>query len=292
MARKNKLNLYSESFGERNNPTILLIMGAMNQSIFWPKEFCETLAQAGFYVIRYDHRDTGQSDGVDFQSSPYDLVTLKKDAIDVLTDHGVLKATIIGLSMGGYIGQLLAIENPEIVSNLILVSTSADQHPYMKATMGKKQINGSLPKPSVKFIEYIENTIASPPLTEADIRQNLIEGWRVTYAGNRAFPKTKVEQTLNLAQKRSRLDVQPMNHALAVNASPDRKESVSHIRASTLIVHGKYDPCLPLEHAQYLADKIPSSTLKVFEMGHSFQWAWDQEIAEEIIRFILKQEPI
>jgi pimeloyl-ACP methyl ester carboxylesterase len=55
------LELWTESFGDANRPAVSLIMGAMNQGILWPDEFCVQIAENGYHVIRYDHRDTGQS---------------------------------------------------------------------------------------------------------------------------------------------------------------------------------------------------------------------------------------
>ena len=282
---KENVKLWSESFGDKRNPALLLIMGAMNQGIFWPREFCEELAKSGYYVIRYDHRDTGKSDGIDYQKNPYDLTTMKNDAVSVLNAHQIKEATVVGLSMGGYIAQLLAIENPDKVSKLVLISTSADHRPYMKATMGLPVTNSSLPPPSEHFLGYIKKSIESPPETKDEITSNLINGWRVTYAGSKAFPADEVARTIRLSEERSRSDVMPMNHALATNSSQDRLDLVKKIYMPTLVIHGKHDPCLPLEHGKYLSDNIPNSSLVVLDMGHSFQWSWDSEIANEIITF-------
>ncbi len=134
---KDGLTLWTESFGNPESPPVLLIMGAMNQGIFWPDEFCERLASAGFHVIRYDHRDTGKSSKVDYQRTPYDLDTLAEDAIAVVHGYKAERPIVIGLSMGGYIAQLVAIKHPGIAERLVLISTSADHRPYMAATMGQ-----------------------------------------------------------------------------------------------------------------------------------------------------------
>lgn len=282
---KENVKLWSESFGDKRNPALLLIMGAMNQSIFWPREFCEELAKSGYYVIRYDHRDTGKSDGIDYQKNPYDLTMMKNDAVSVLNAHHIKETMVVGLSMGGYIAQLLAVENPERVSKLVLISTSADHRPYMKATMKVPVKNSSLPPPSENFLGYIKKSIESPPATKDEITLNIINGWRVTYAGSKAFPAAEVSSAIRLSEERSRSDVMPMNHALAANSSQDRLELVKQINMPTLVIHGKHDPCLPLEHGKYLSDNIPNSFFVVLDMGHSFQWSWDSEIANEIVAF-------
>ncbi len=285
MQTKEDVKIWSESFGDKSNPALLLIMGAMNQSVFWPKEFCEELAKSGYYVIRYDHRDTGKSDGIDYQKNPYDLTVMKNDALSVLNAHHIKEATVVGLSMGGYISQLLAVENPEKVSRLVLISTSADHRPYMEATMGLPITSSPLPTPAKYFLDYIKNSVASPPTTKDEITSNLIDGWRLTYAGSRAFPVAEVSNAIRLSEERSRSDVTPLNHALATNSSKDRLELVKKISVPTLVVHGKHDPCLPLGHGEYLSSNIPNSSLFVLDMGHSFMWQWNSEIAKKIINF-------
>src|ERR1035437_6199443 len=50
-----------ETFGEESAPPLLLIQGLGMQMVGWPEEFCERLAAGGFYVVRFDNRDTGRS---------------------------------------------------------------------------------------------------------------------------------------------------------------------------------------------------------------------------------------
>ena len=280
------LTLWSESFGDPADRAVLLIMGAMNQSIFWPDDFCAGLAHAGYYVIRYDHRDTGKSSTVDFRKHPYDLDTLAQDALAVLHGHQIGKAVIVGLSMGGYIAQLLAINHPEIVDRLVLISTTADHRPYMAATMEQAVDAYSLPAPDSKFLDYLHTTAANPPHTAAEIEENMIQGWAITYGGNRRFPKEQLTAAIRLAAHRAADLSASFHHALAVSASPDRLASTKKIHAPTLIIHGRYDALLPLAHAEYLANNIPGSQLQIFEMGHSFMWTWSDEVLASICTFI------
>lgn len=280
------LILWSEAFGKPTDRPMLLIMGAMNQGIFWPDEFCQKLADAGNFVIRYDHRDTGKSSTVDFQKHPYDLNTLTQDAVAVLRGYELKSAVIVGLSMGGYVAQLLAIDHPNLVEKLVLISTSADQRPYMAATMGRADKVFSLPPPEEKLLAYIRSTAAHPPQTASEMEESLIRGWAVTYGGSRAFPREQIAATLRLAAQRSADPTTGFHHALAVDASPDRLQSIKRIQAPTLIIHGKYDVCFPLEHAKYLEKNIPKSQLKIFEMGHSFMWSWSNEVSSATLNFI------
>jgi pimeloyl-ACP methyl ester carboxylesterase len=283
---KDGLTLWTESFGNPENPPLLLIMGAMNQGIFWPDEFCGRLASAGFYVIRYDHRDTGKSSKVDYQRTPYDLDILAEDAIAVLRGYKAERPIVIGLSMGGYIAQLVAIKHPGIAEKLVLISTSADHRPYMAATMGQSTAEFSLPAPEKRFLDFIESMRQHPPQTSAEMMNSASDGWAVTYGGARPYPRAKVEQALSLAAERTNDPSASFHHAFAVAASPDRLESVKDIAVPTLVIHGCHDPCFPLVHGEYLAEHIPKATLQVLEMGHSFMWSWDDEVLAAILDFI------
>lgn len=285
---EDKLTLWSEAFGKPTDRPLLLIMGAMNQGVFWPDEFCRKLADAGNFVIRYDHRDTGKSSTVDFQKRPYDLNVLTQDAVAVLRGYEIKRAVVVGLSMGGYVAQLLAIDHPNLVEKLVLISTTADQRPYMAATMGRPDKAYGLAPPEEKILAYIRSSAANPPQTASEIEESLIRGWAVTYGGNRAFPREQIANTLRVAAKRSADPTTGFHHALAVDISPDRLESIKRIQTPTLIIHGKYDVCFPLDHAKYLEKNISGSQLKIFEMGHTFMWSWSNEVSSAILYFINK----
>ena len=78
--KENKFYLAYETFGKKEHSPILLIQGCGAQGILWPVQFCKELAHNGYYVIRYDHRDTGQSFYTDYNKNPYQLKDLMEDA--------------------------------------------------------------------------------------------------------------------------------------------------------------------------------------------------------------------
>ncbi|MBS1140909.1 MAG: Alpha/beta hydrolase fold protein [Proteobacteria bacterium] len=284
------LSLWSESFGVSSGRPLLLIMGAMNQGIFWPDAFCERLAALGHFVVRYDHRDTGLSSCVDFQSLPYSLKELSDDALAVMRGHGMSRAIVVGLSMGGYAAQLLAVEHPEAVESLVLISTTADHRPYVAATMGRSMSGLDLPAPGQALLDYIQATLAEPPQSPAEIETNLLNGWALTYGGSAPFPREQIADALRLAAKRSSNPLAAFNHAQAVAASPDRLEIVKSIRVPALVIHGREDICLPLRHGEYLAHHIPGARLRVLDMGHAFMWAMDDAVLAEIADFLDEQD--
>ena len=261
-------------------------MGAMNQGLFWPMEFCEHLGGAGFFVIRYDHRDTGLSSIVDFDKHPYTLSEMTGDAVAILDAYHIESAGVVGLSMGGYIAQLAAVEHAQRVNALVLLSSTADHRPYMAATAGCPLGNAFLPPPAQRFLSYLDYASRHPaPGPEEDIELRL-EGWRATHGGSLPFPDKDMREMLRESAARTRDSVSPFHHASAVAASPDRLALVRRIAAPTLVIHGVDDPCLPLPHGQALAAGIPNALLLTLDMGHMFPPSMSASVAGAIIRFL------
>ena len=98
----------------------------MSTSRFWSDAFCQYLANHEFFVIRYDHRDVGESSEIDWQKAPYAMSDLAKDAIPVIDGYGIKKAHFIGDSMGGWICQRIGVDYPERVLSLIIISARTD----------------------------------------------------------------------------------------------------------------------------------------------------------------------
>jgi pimeloyl-ACP methyl ester carboxylesterase len=114
----NGVELCVQTFGDPADPPVLLIGVTM---LSWPDELCAALA--GRYVVRYDLRDAGESTFVDPDAPAYDLRDLVTDASELLTALDLGRAHVVGLGVGGFIAQLLALDHPDQVASLTLVST-------------------------------------------------------------------------------------------------------------------------------------------------------------------------
>src|SRR5262249_2125536 len=133
----NGITLYYEVAGDPAGPPVLLIMGLGAQLTRWPEAFWRPLADAGFYIIRYDNRAAGLSSRIDGAGSPplvraalraaaglpvaapYRLDDLAGDALGLLDALGLHTAHIVGASMGGMIGQILAARHGARVRSLV-----------------------------------------------------------------------------------------------------------------------------------------------------------------------------
>lgn len=287
------VSLWTQCFGQPGGRPLLLIMGAMNPGLFWPQAFCDGLAHAGCFVIRYDHRDTGQSSGTAPQAPPYSLADLVDDAWAVLDAYQLPRASIMGLSMGGYIAQCMAAAHPDRVDHLILLSTTADHRPYMAATTEDAPWSGPLPAPASRFLDALAATRRQPPHTRDEVQQAQLAGWRACHGGSTPFPEADMQALLASAQAHNAHPpfAAAWRHGQAVGNAPDRIELVGHIKAPTLVIHGSDDPCLPLPHGEQLATLIPHARLVVLDMGHMLAPPMATELARIVLAFMFDDLP-
>src|SRR5918999_2189576 len=124
MIEANGVELCTEAFSDPGNPPILLIMGTGASMLWWDEAFCRMLADGGRFVIRYDHRDTGRSVTYEPGHPEYTGADLVADAAGVLDAYELPAANLVGVSAGGGIAQLLALDAPDRVLSLVLISTS------------------------------------------------------------------------------------------------------------------------------------------------------------------------
>jgi len=277
------VTLWTESLGPRSGAPLILIMGAMNQGVTWPRPLCERLVESGFFVIRYDHRDTGLSSVVDFERHPYAMADMAGDAVSILDAYHLHSAIVVGMSMGGYIAQIIAANQPERVTGLVLLSTTADHRPYMAATAGCSLGDAFLPPPAQRYLSYLDYASRPSALPAEDDIELRLEGWRATHGGSLLFPEQETREMLRESAARTRDAAAPFNHASAVASSPDRMALVRRIAAPTLVIHGNDDPCLPLEHGRFLAESIPRARLLTLDMGHILHPAFIPPVVKAII---------
>lgn len=147
MIEVNDVELCTEPFGDPADPPILLIQGVAASMLWWDECFCRTLSEHGWFVIRYDHRDTGRSITYEPVHPRYTGADLVADAVGVLDAYGIPRAHIVGVSAGGAFAQLLALQFPERILSLVLISTSA-------ATPG----DYGLPPPADEFGRFVSTT--------------------------------------------------------------------------------------------------------------------------------------
>src|SRR3954454_9663832 len=124
MVDVNGVELCTEPFGDPAHSPILLIMGTGASMLWWEEGFCQLLAHGGTFVIRYDHRDTGRSVTYELGRPGYSGADLVADAVGVLDAYEIPVAHLVGVSAGVAFAQLLALDYPDRVLSLVLISAS------------------------------------------------------------------------------------------------------------------------------------------------------------------------
>ena len=260
----NGVELCTESFGDPADPPILLVMGFGGSMLWWQEGFCRLLAGHGRLVIRYDQRDTGKSTTYEPGRPGYTGGDLLADAVAVLDGYRLAAAHLVGVSAGGALVQLLALDFPSHVRSLVLISTSP-------ATPGDR----SLPPPTATFGQFVRS--ATVDWSDADsVIDYLVAYARVLAGEERRFEEAEVRDLVRRDAERARDFAALQNHELLEDDDKPRRP-LSSIQAPTLVIHGTADPMFPLPHGEALASEIPSARLLRLEgAGHGVQRAdWD-----------------
>jgi len=264
-----------ETFGDRSDPALLLVMGLATQMIAWHEDFCAELAGRGFFVIRFDNRDVGRSSAMrhlpvptlrqlalrDRKAAGYSLSDMAGDAVGLLDQLGIERAHVVGASMGGMIAQTIAIEHPERVLSLcsIMSNTGARWSGQPKLATYRVLL-GKPPQERDRFIDHVLKTykvIGSPDFDrdEDDLRD----------MAGRSFDRGR-----NPAGSGRQL--------AAIIASGDRTERLRAVSVPTVVIHGTKDRLVSPSGGRATAKAIPGARLvKVEGMGHDLpRGAWPQ----------------
>lgn len=268
--QKNNLKIWHETFGSKEKPAILLVMGALCQGILWPTEFCQQLADRGFFVIRYDHRDTGLSSNFDFTKHPYDLQVLAQDAIDLLNHLKIKKAHLVGLSMGGPVVEIASVKYPERVASITLIATSIDFRPSSLSYDKAKLPDTTLSKPKQIYLDWMHKFLASPPTTSEEDLEQRVACWRILNGNVAPFEEQLYHEIHKDFLARNKHPESMLNHLEAIKNSFELIQKIPfQVKVPTLILHGTEDPIFPPDHGQALAKAIPHAKfLLVPGLGH------------------------
>jgi pimeloyl-ACP methyl ester carboxylesterase len=265
------VELCTEPFGDPGDPPILLIMGVGASMLWWEEGFCRMLAEGGRFVIRYDHRDTGRSVTYEPGHPEYMGSDLVADAVGILDAYDIPAAHIVGVSAGGAFAQLLALDFPERILSLVLISTSP-------ALPGDRV----LPPPTEEFKLFVSTARVDWSDTNSVI-EYLVDYSRVLAGGLRPFDETGIRDLVRLDVDRARNIAAQQNH-YSIPDDGRRRASLSSIAVPTLVIHGTADPMFPIGHGEALAEEIPDTRLlRLKDAGHGVERPdW-----ETIVRAIL-----
>jgi pimeloyl-ACP methyl ester carboxylesterase len=268
-AQVGRIELAYDRFGdpERGRP-LILIMGIGAQRVMWDDGFCGQLVARGFCVVRFDHRDVGESTRLETAvpspaknlmrrmvgariDAPYTLSDMAGDVAGLIDRLGFGSAHVVGASLGGMVGQHLAIEHPARVRSLVSIMSSPGARRYLPEPRAMLALFRKAPRTAEQAgrqVEQVFRAIGSPawPLDVERLRRS----------GERAFARGMSPRG-------------HLRHFAAVLASGDRGTQLRGVHVPTLVIHGSRDPMFPVRAGRDLVALMPDATwLPIAGMGH------------------------
>lgn len=279
----NGVEICYQTFGDPDADPLLLVMGLGGPMNWWDTELCELLAERGFFVIRYDNRDTGRSSRmrgrVDRRmlvraflgrpvAAPYSIADMADDAFGLLDHLGIESADVVGASMGGMIAQTMAIARPDRVRSLTSIMS----------TTGRRTVGWQSPA-------LLPTLIAR----RGPDREAYIAGSRKVWAiiGSPGFPKDPddLERRGHETWDRGISREGTLRQMVAVVTQPDRTAQLRQLKMPALVIHGLADRMVHVSGGRSTAMSIPGSELLLIDgMGHDFPQPLFETIASAVRR--------
>ena len=272
----NGLRIDCEVHGDPAAPVVLLIMGLGMPAALWPDAVVQNLTGAGFRVVTFDNRDSGGSTRLESTpvpnvlraiwrglrrrpvTAPYTLDDMASDTVGLLDALGIDQVHVVGASMGGMIGQVVAARHPARVLSLTSIMSNSG-NPERRVAFGSwKALRAIIHRPP-------------PPDDHEAVVQHLVRVFSVI--GSPAF-RHELGQMRPLFERVARRGLYRNGTArqlLAILATGDRRPLLASITAPTLVLHGADDPLVPIAAGVDTAANIPGARLEVIPgMGHDF----------------------
>ncbi|ANB91572.1 hydrolase [Moraxella ovis] len=269
------MSLCVEAGGDPAHPAMIFITGLGSQMLFWSDKLLKQFIDAGYFVIRFDNRDTGLSSKIRIDGLPkvntlkmmlkvqaglsnrqepvaYTLTDMAEDVARLIKTMNLDKVNLVGASMGGMIAQIVAARYPKYVDNLVLMFTSSN----------RAFLRPPNPKQFMTFVRRPESH------SERDMVRHSV--WFMTAVGSPGH--LDIKGTRAIAEKRYQRNFHPLGVAQQLNAilaSGSILRFSKQIRANTLVLHGSKDGLLAPSHGKFLAKIIPNARFELIDgMGH------------------------
>jgi pimeloyl-ACP methyl ester carboxylesterase len=266
LAQTNGIELEYETFGDRSKPAMLLIMGLGVQLLGWDERFCNMLADRGYFVIRFDNRDVGLSSKIeggpapnplqlmagDFSSASYTLDDMADDTAGLLDALDIDAAHVVGVSMGGMIGQVLTCRHPDRVLSLSSIMS----------TTGDRQVGQPNP-------EVLMALITPAPADREGYVETTASMFKLV--GSPGYPPDEeaLRAVIGASYDRAHYPAGFMRQLAAIAASGDRSTAICNITVPTVVIHGADDPLIEASGGEATAAAIPGAKLVTIPgMGH------------------------
>ncbi|MDR1350020.1 MAG: alpha/beta fold hydrolase [Zoogloeaceae bacterium] len=277
------LQLATECAGAADAPVMLLIQGLGTPLTRWPQTLVDRLVDAGYRVIRFDNRDMGLSSRLDALGAPrlaqffsgqaisplYTLTDMAADAVALLDALHIEKAHVVGASMGGMIGQIVAARYPQRCLSLTSIMSSSG--------------NPLLPPPTPAAQQALIAPLPFPHNEEAIVK-DAVRRQQVLMSPGYPTPEAELQAMFTLEFRRGFHPAGVARQLAALMTGGDRRPLLAGIRIPCMVLHGKEDPLIPFACGVDTAKAIPTAELRALPgMGHDFPFALMPQFADAIL---------
>ncbi|MFH2219361.1 MAG: alpha/beta hydrolase [Pseudomonadota bacterium] len=288
------LEIAYETFGKPGDSPLLLIMGLGYQMICWDEKFCGQLAARGYRVVRFDNRDTGLSSWLDTSGvpdilalkrlmslrktakAPYSLRDMADDAVGLLDALNIDSAHVVGRSMGGMIGQMMAVHHPGRVRTLVsMMSSTGDP---------------GLPPPAPDVLSAL---LEPEPPDRAGFIEHSVRVWKLLTGPKFSVDEDLVSRWAGESYDRGLNPDGVARQFAAIVTTGSRKDALKSVTVPTLVIHGDSDPLVPVECGMDTAAAIPGAQLLIIKnMGHTLVRDVYPQVIDAIVRHAEQDAPL
>lgn len=245
-------------------PWLVLIQGMGFDRFGWEPVLRKLLRH--FRLVLVDNRGSG---GSDLPTGSFGVADMATDIVAVLDAAGVRRAHVMGASLGGMVAQELAVDHPERVEGLVLVSTTPGwPFAYPMPAMSARLIaaTGGMNR-EVALHRHAENALSG----------------RTTIQGRPELLDRLVE-----LQRSRPADPRAWSAQAAAGARYAGRLRQTRIPARTLVLQGGADTVVDPRNAKVLAGRIPGAQLVIFpELGHLLFWQDPDGFVAVVTSFLL-----
>jgi 3-oxoadipate enol-lactonase len=242
--------------GAADRPVLVLSNSIATTLAMWDGQMA-ALAQR-FRVLRYDTRGHGRSDAPD---GPYSMDRLGGDVVELLDALHIERAHFCGLSLGGFVGQWLAIHAPDRIERLILCNTSS----YLG--------------PRAQWDGLIDSIRAGQD--GAQLAAMFIGNW---------FPRPMIEARQPVVEAFREMVLATPPHGLAgcfaAIRDADLRRTIALVRSPTLVIAGQHDTVTLASHGEAIAATIPGARLLVLPAVHLSNVEHPARFVDEVLEFL------
>jgi pimeloyl-ACP methyl ester carboxylesterase len=287
IVKANGIDIAYEMHGPDDGPVVLLIMGLGGQLAMWPAAFVDDLVGAGYRVVRFDNRDIGLSTKFEGErtppivpqmllrrigvklKTPYHVADMADDAAALMEALDIDSAHVVGVSMGGMIGQFLAANHPARVTSFTAIMSSTG--------------NPKLPRPQREVLNALLRR-GPPPATREDIIDQTVAAFTVIGTPGEDQNTNGMRDIIATCVDRDHTPSGRVRQTAAIVAAGDFRHVTRRVAAPTMVIHGSADPLVSPEGGRDIAQTVPNARFEIIDgMGHDLPPRFLPRITELVL---------